>query len=302
MKYSIVIPIYNSEKHLKELFEDIKDNFKSIDEYEIICVEDCSKDNSFKLLKEIAVNDSRVKIIKNYKNLGQGTSILNGINEASGEFIITIDDDMSFKFSEISKLFIHENEPYDVKIGIAISENKSWFTNKIRKLFYKSTNKSLLNNNLPGSYRVIRSDIAKLLTKIKIQNPSVSNLLFLYTDKVLNVFLKQNNYKSKSRYTFSKKLELAINNYLISSINPFKYLVRLLILVLIFSFGLTFYFVLRYLLGFNTLQGWTSVFIGILISFSVIFLVLIFLIDIVIKMYNLLLLNQVENTFYKIIE
>ena len=98
MKYSIVIPIYNSEKHLKELFEDIKDNFKSIDEYEIICVEDCSTDNSFKLLNEIAVNDSRVKIIKNYKNLGQGTSILNGINEASGEFIITIDDYWSISF------------------------------------------------------------------------------------------------------------------------------------------------------------------------------------------------------------
>lgn len=90
-KLSIVIPVYNTALYLKECLESIISQTYS--EIEIICVDDCSTDNSADIIREYAAKDSRVKYIKHTENKKQGAARNTGIDAASGKYITFIDSD-----------------------------------------------------------------------------------------------------------------------------------------------------------------------------------------------------------------
>lgn len=90
-KVSIIIPVYNSELFLKECLDSIVN--QTYENLEIICIDDCSTDNSNKILLDYAKNDNRFIILKNDENIGQGLSRRYGIKKSSGDYIITIDSD-----------------------------------------------------------------------------------------------------------------------------------------------------------------------------------------------------------------
>ena len=88
---SVVIPVYNVEKYLKKCLNSVlNQEFK---DFEVICIDDCSTDNSFKILNEYARNDERIKILKNDKNLGLGPTRNKGIEIAAGDYIHFLDSD-----------------------------------------------------------------------------------------------------------------------------------------------------------------------------------------------------------------
>ena len=90
-KVSIIIPIYNVEKYLRQSVDSaINQTLKDI---EIICIDDCSTDNSYEILKEYAQKDSRIKLIKQSKNQGQGVARNVGLVQAQGEYVMFLDPD-----------------------------------------------------------------------------------------------------------------------------------------------------------------------------------------------------------------
>lgn len=91
MKISIIVPIYNVEKYLSQCLNSIIN--QTLKDIEIICVDDCSNDNSAKILDEYSNKDSRIKVYKNDKNMGQGFSRNLGIKKATGDYIGFIDSD-----------------------------------------------------------------------------------------------------------------------------------------------------------------------------------------------------------------
>ena len=112
---SIVIPVYRSEKSLKELYERIKVVFeKNIIEFEIIFVEDYGGDNSWEIIKTLANKDKRIKGIKFSRNFGQHNAILCGIREASGEITVTMDDDLQHLPEELPKIIDKLKQGFDV--------------------------------------------------------------------------------------------------------------------------------------------------------------------------------------------
>lgn len=93
-KVSIIIPVYNTEKYIKETIDSVlNQNFK---DFEIIVVDDCSKDESLKIIKEIAKKDKRIKIFKNKKNKGRASAVNIGFKHARGEYITFSDADDLF--------------------------------------------------------------------------------------------------------------------------------------------------------------------------------------------------------------
>ena len=89
-KISVVIPIYNAEKYLREALDSVKN--QTLSDIEIICVNDGSKDNSLEIVNEYARNDNRFKVIDK-ANSGYGASVNRGINEAQGEYIAIFEPD-----------------------------------------------------------------------------------------------------------------------------------------------------------------------------------------------------------------
>jgi len=90
-KVSVIVPVYNAEKHLDECLESITK--QTLEDIEIICIDDASTDNSLTMLKEWAKKDKRIKVLKNKYNRGTGATINYGIRMAEGEYIGEVDCD-----------------------------------------------------------------------------------------------------------------------------------------------------------------------------------------------------------------
>lgn len=118
MEFSVVIPVYNEKDSLPLLQSRLHKVMEKLgQEYEIIYVDDGSKDSSRKILEEIKKNYSRIKIISFKKNQGQSTALFAGFREAKGKWIITLDADLQNPPQEILTLLNWRAE-YDFITGI----------------------------------------------------------------------------------------------------------------------------------------------------------------------------------------
>ena len=90
-KISLIIPVYNSQEYLPKLFDSIySQTFKNL---EIICVDDCSTDNSYRMLEEYAGKDSRIRLYRNRVNHGLAVTRSRALNKAKGNYIMFVDPD-----------------------------------------------------------------------------------------------------------------------------------------------------------------------------------------------------------------
>ena len=115
-KISIILPIYNEALSIPELFKEIQNALTAYD-YELIAVNDGSKDKSIAVLQTFAATDKRIKVIDLQKNYGQTAAINAGIQNASGDIIVLMDSDLENLPSDIPMLVDKLNEGYDVVSG-----------------------------------------------------------------------------------------------------------------------------------------------------------------------------------------
>ena len=118
MMLSIVIPVYNSEEILDELISQIISEINKkkdlIEKFEVILVNDNSKDNSWKIIKNICANFDGVIGINLSKNFGQHNALIAGIKNSKGDYLITMDDDLQHSPKYISEIIHKLNEGFDV--------------------------------------------------------------------------------------------------------------------------------------------------------------------------------------------
>ena len=142
-RISIIIPVYNEEKAVKETIDSIKEIINHIKEYgyEIIAVDDCSKDKSGEILDKI----SGIKVLHNKQNRGYGASLKRGIEEAKGNWILIIDADGTYPTQEIHSL-VKYLDCYDMVVGARNKKNVNtpllrripkWFLNKFASFLIK---------------------------------------------------------------------------------------------------------------------------------------------------------------------
>lgn len=118
MKISIILPIYNEEKNIEELYREIKAVFGQLSlDYEIIAVNDGSEDKSLEVLKRIAESDIRFKVINFRKNYGQTAAISAGIDCAGSDILIPMDADLQNDPADIPQFLEKINDGFDVVSG-----------------------------------------------------------------------------------------------------------------------------------------------------------------------------------------
>jgi glycosyltransferase involved in cell wall biosynthesis len=223
---SIVVPVYNSSSSIEELYSRLLVQLQMLcKSYEIIFVDDCSKDNSFELMKEIYKKDSKVKIIKLKSNYGQQNSIMCALKYVSCDYVITIDDDLQHPPEEIPNLLNKIMEGYDAVFGVPIKKENYI----IRNLGSKMTD--LLFNLLLSkpkdikvtSFRIIKKYIVDEMIKDKSTFVYISALMLRTTKNVARVYVKHNHRKyGSSNYNIWKLLKLYINICIYYSSGPLK--------------------------------------------------------------------------------
>lgn len=136
IKLSIIVPLYNEEESIPQLGEEIRDAVKKLSlEYELIFIDDGSKDGSFKQIKSLASSDSRIKCLRFRRNYGKAAALSEGFKEANGELVVTMDSDLQDDPSEIGALIDKINEGFDVVSGWKKSRKDPWSKKLPSKLF-----------------------------------------------------------------------------------------------------------------------------------------------------------------------
>lgn len=268
---SVVIPVYKGADSLNELYERLKETLEKITQnFEIILVDDCSPDHSFKIIKEIYRKDLRVRFIRLMRNFGQHNAIMCGFNHAQGDYVITIDDDLQNPPEEISKLLNKIEEGFDAVIGrptekkhVAYRNFGSFLVGKSYKVIFGKPKDIKMS-----SFRVLRRELVEAIIKVKTPNPMVDALILCNTLNIANVDVKHAERRyGKSNYSPSRSVKLALDllvNYStiplrIISLNGFVFsLIGLLVGI---------YVIIMKLFGAFPVEGWTSV-ISLLSIFS----------------------------------
>jgi glycosyltransferase involved in cell wall biosynthesis len=117
-KYSIVVPFHNEEENVTVLYARLKQVMEQVGEsFELVLVDDGSRDRTYKLLEEIAAVDSRVLLVKLRRNFGQTPALAAGFDHASGEFVLAMDGDLQHDPNEIPNFLAKLDEGYDVVSG-----------------------------------------------------------------------------------------------------------------------------------------------------------------------------------------
>lgn len=135
MDYTILVPVFNEGKNLRELYRKLKTTMDDYcinrkKEYEIIFVDDGSTDDSSRILFEIEDMDDKVHVLRKNKNEGQSAAIFDGIKFAKGEVIITIDADLQNPPEEIPKLLGFIDKGYDAVSGWRFERKDPFITKK----------------------------------------------------------------------------------------------------------------------------------------------------------------------------
>jgi glycosyltransferase involved in cell wall biosynthesis len=117
-KYSIVVPFHNEEENVTKLYDRVKDVMEHVGApFEMVFVDDGSRDRTYRLLEEIAAVDSRVLVVKLRRNFGQTSALAAGFDHSSGEYVLAMDGDLQHDPAEIPQFLVKLEEGYDVVSG-----------------------------------------------------------------------------------------------------------------------------------------------------------------------------------------
>jgi glycosyltransferase involved in cell wall biosynthesis len=118
LKYSIVVPFHNEEENVTTLYDRLKAVMEQVgDPFELVFVDDGSRDRTYRLLEEIAAVDSRVLVVKLRRNFGQTSALAAGFAHSQGEFILAMDGDLQHDPEEVPNFLAKLEEGYDVVSG-----------------------------------------------------------------------------------------------------------------------------------------------------------------------------------------
>ena len=140
MDVSIVVPVFNSQEYIPQLYRELKEVLYILGKsYELILVDDGSKDETFMRLEILHQKDKRVKVIKLRNNSGQHTALFIGISYSKGDTVIIIDADLQYSPKDIPKFLEKIDEGYDLVSGQRVIRKDPFFSRILPSMLINST-------------------------------------------------------------------------------------------------------------------------------------------------------------------
>lgn len=269
-KISLVIPMYYEEEVAQECYNRVVGILKNIEnyEYEIIFVNDGSKDKTLEILEAIAKEDRNVKIISFSRNFGHQAAVTAGLKEVTGDAIVIIDADLQDPPELIPDMLKYWEEGNEIIYGKRKTrKGESAFKLLTAKMFYKTLN-SLSDVEIPkdtGDFRLVDRKVVDTVNSMPEHNKFLRGLFSWVGFKQLPYeYERQERYAGKTKYPLKKMLKLASDGIISFSTKPLKLIGGLGFLTIILSIGILIYSLISYIFKLNNLTpGWTSIMIAV---------------------------------------
>ena len=269
---SIVIPVYNSAEILPELLSQLSTMLsETVSDYEIILVNDGSRDQSWEIIRQLSDQYPFVIGIDLMRNYGQHNALLAGIFIATKEAIVTMDDDLQHPPEEVPKLLEELSKGYDVVYGTPMKEQHGlWrdLASLLTKLTLQNTLGVAVARNV-GAFRAFKTHIREAFRHFQNPYVNIDVLLTWGAARYSAIPTKHNpRLRGVSHYTFRKLLTHAINMTIGFSTFPLRFASFLGFFFVLFGIGILIYVVGRYFLeggkypGFPFLASTIAIFSG----------------------------------------
>ncbi|HAK79404.1 MAG TPA: glycosyltransferase [Runella sp.] len=227
MLLSVIIPVYNSEQTINRLVEHVLETLNRTT-LEIVLVNDGSRDRSEQVCTELAKRFSEVKFISLRRNSGEFNAVMCGLNHASGDYCVMIDDDFQNPPTEILKLVeTAQQGDYDVVYSFYATKKHSWFRNFGSWLVNRVTTWLLEKPNdlYLSSFKLINQAVVQEIIKYKGPYPYLDGLIFRVTRNVGRVQVSHNaREEGESGYTLRKLTSLFMTILFGYSLKPLRLL------------------------------------------------------------------------------
>lgn len=260
---SFVIPCYGSEKTIKDVTSEIIDvvSLREKYDYEIIAVNDCSPDNVLGVLKTLARENKKIKVINLAKNMNRPGAVMAGLNNISGDYVVIMDDDGQCPMDKFWKLFEPIEEGHDVSIAKYPSRKQTLFKN-FGTWVNKKMTEFILNRPKDmefTNFMLMKAYIIKEIIKYDNPYPYYTGLLLRTTSDIVNVEMEQRErFAGDSTFTFFKMLGMWLNGLTAFSIKPLRIssLIGTICALVGFVFGIIT--IIRKIVSTNISVGWSS--------------------------------------------
>lgn len=279
MKISIVIPVYYNQDNLVPLYEDIKK--KIIDvidyDYELVMVNDGSKDLSYQVMQQLAQNDSNIKIVSLSRNFGSHAAILCGLEKCTGDCAIVKAADLQEPTELVLEMVERWKKGNNVVLAVREGREERKSQTIFANLYYWLVRKTSLPTMPQGGFDVYLLDrkVIKVLLALDERNSALTGQILwsgFKTDIVYYTRLAREI--GTSRWTLRKKIRLVMDTLFSFSTVPVALVESIGIVSFLGALVWAIVVLICKLSGVIEVSGWTTLFIFNLFSFGMIMLTL----------------------------
>ncbi len=263
-KVTILIPCYNEQETLMNLFEALEDlmgNNKKYD-WEVLLINDGSTDNTLSIIKQLRAKDSRFGYISLSRNFGKESAMLAGFDHASGDCVVIMDADLQHPPHVIPQMLEKWELGYQDVYGNRLSRGKeSWLRKKASLLFYRLLQKTARYDILPnvGDFRLLDKACINVLKQLRESERYTKGMYAWIGFKKCGVdFETQNRVGGESHMNLHTLLHLAIDGITSFTVAPLRWSAYLGIIVSFVAFVFMCYTLLKTMVLGDPVQGYPT--------------------------------------------
>ncbi len=279
-RYSLVVPVFNEEAVIEETNRRLSAVMTELHEsFEIIYINDGSRDQTGLLLRGLCDADPRIKLLSFSRNFGHQTAITAGMDYACGDAVIVIDADLQDPPEIIPKMIERWQEGYEVVYGLRASrEGETAFKKRTAKMYYKLLNK-MADVDIPadvGDFRLIDAKVRDALMTIPEHNRYVRGLISWLGFRQTSVeFTRSSRFAGETKYPLRKMIRLGIDGITSFSYKPLKIGIGLGAVLSVFSFCFLLFVFIGRLFNLVVMEpGYASLMCVILFFFGILLIMM----------------------------
>lgn len=268
-RVSAVIPVFNSEDTVAETVRRTVEFLTARrTPYEVILVNDGSHDDSWEIIKAEAENDPRVVAINLLKNYGQHNANMCGLRASTGDYVVTLDDDLQNPPEEIDGLLAAAQAGHDVvfarfkqKQASGVRRLGSWMIGLMNRRIFGQPRDLVVSN-----FRILRRDVVDRICASGSSYPYITGLALLHSGNPGNVITEHNQRASgDSNYGPTRIARLVLTILFSYSVFPLRLMAAVGAVIALTSCGIGVVYLILGLLGAQQVPGWTT--LVVLLSF-----------------------------------
>jgi len=277
--YSVVVPAFNEQDVIKETYTRLTKVMTGMGEaYELIFVNDGSKDQTAQIVAGFCENDSSVRLINFTRNFGHMPAISAGMEYARGQAVFIIDADLQDPPEVFPEMAARWKEGYHVVYGKRIKrKGETIFKRMTAKIFYRFLRK-MTSVDLPpdtGEFRLIDRKVCEAVNRLPEKNRYIRGLVSWVGFKQVPVeYHREKRFAGETKYPLRKMISFAMDAITSFSNKPLKFATLIGIIISILSFLYILYVIYQVFFTDQTITGWASTIAAILFTQGIVLMLL----------------------------